>query len=41
MASAVVELAVRRRGDRDLVGGLAFSAAGVVTAVLALCARRR
>ena len=41
MISAVVEARKRGQLDRDLTGGLVFSAAGVVTAAAALRARRR
>jgi hypothetical protein len=36
VASALVETARRRRLERDLAGGIVFSAAGAITAALAL-----
>jgi hypothetical protein len=36
IASAVIEARARRRVDRDLAGGIAFSSAGLITALLAM-----
>jgi hypothetical protein len=41
MLSALVEAIERRKLERDLTGGLIFSAAGVATAAAALCTEFR